>query len=478
MFVLGRQKEMKKYFPLDTLRDCISGALASYVKAYNLPEVCTKLGLEQGEGAEAHRSKRIYVKNRLLSFTEAELLRIALGVLKEFDDEVLADMVSEMTEHSTNRITDITRREVLKAVNGLDPLFGDFDLWKGLDIVALSPLSPEVDGDPWGIIPRLIEEIKQHYIRNDDYSNEDLLKKCDALTCSQKRFFTLIEKLLDPVVRRGEEQDQLAKALNTILKVDGFHLVVNGEQSKHPIYSVQRITSGVTGIPKNLIFASINTKPDIYFTDAINNDIAIRNDTDALIYDRHLTSSGLLWSTMAEWWQEREKLNDLQIARDSLGKRLKESVESANSPGEYALFSTYYREFKSRQGDQLPALIPQVYLHYDPKTVKQRGNDPVLLRQRMDLLMLLDHNVRIVIEVDGKHHYADGEKASPSKYADMVAEDRQLRLAGYELYRFGGSEFEDSRLENGKYTIGEVSKKVATDFFLKLFEKHNITANA
>lgn len=466
---------MKKHVPLDSLRNRISEVLHS-VKAYDLREVCIKLGLEQGEDEEAYRSKRIYVKNRLLNLNEPELLKIASDVLKEFDDSVLDDMVSEMTTHSINRITEITRRDILKALNGLYPLFGDFDLWEGLDIVALKPLSPEINGDLWGNVPLLIDDIKQHYIRNDDYSNEELLKSCNAIECSQNRFFAFIEKLLHPVARRGEEQLLLANALNSILKADGFHVVVSGEQSKQPIYSVQRITSGVIGVSKNLIFASINTKPDIYFTDAINNDIAIRNDTDALIYDRLLTSSGLLWTAMAKWWQEHEKLSDLHTARQSLGKRLEESVKKADSLGEYALFSIYYCQFKPILSDKLPALIPQVYLHYDPKTMEQRGRNLVLLRQRMDFLMLLDNNVRIIIEVDGKHHYSDGEKALPSEYAKMVAEDRQLRLKGYELYRFGGYEFCDTSLKDGKYIIGGKSKQVVTDFFQMLFEKHNITA--
>ena len=47
---------------------------------------------------------------------------------------------------------------------------------------------------------------------------------------------------------------------------------------------------------------------------------------------------------------------------------------------------------------------------------------------------------RVVIEIDGKQHYADGETASPQRYAAMVAEDRNLRLLGYEVYRFGGFE--------------------------------------
>lgn len=61
-------------------------------------------------------------------------------------------------------------------------------------------------------------------------------------------------------------------------------------------------------------------------------------------------------------------------------------------------------------------------------------------RERMDFLLLLPHGVRIVVEVDGQHHYAEGNEASPRLYSKMVAEDRALRLKGYEVYRFGGHE--------------------------------------
>jgi very-short-patch-repair endonuclease len=46
----------------------------------------------------------------------------------------------------------------------------------------------------------------------------------------------------------------------------------------------------------------------------------------------------------------------------------------------------------------------------------------------------------VVLEVDGKQHYANGDTASPTLYSEMVAEDRRLRLSGYEVYRFGGAE--------------------------------------
>ncbi|WP_431728891.1 DUF559 domain-containing protein [Verrucosispora sp. TAA-831] len=55
--------------------------------------------------------------------------------------------------------------------------------------------------------------------------------------------------------------------------------------------------------------------------------------------------------------------------------------------------------------------------------------------------MLLPQNQRVVIEIDGKQHYCDDEgRPSPRKYAEMMAEDRRLRLAGYEVFRFGAAE--------------------------------------
>jgi hypothetical protein len=275
--------------------------------------------------------------------------------------------------------------------------------------------------------------------------------ECGALSVAQIWFFRLIEKLLDPVVRRGDEQIGLADALNEILAADEFRAVIAGKKSRHPLYAIERINYGIGGKPKNLVFAAINSKPDLYFTDAINNDIAIRNATDALIYDEFLDETGLRWEALTIWWQAREHLADLGNAA-ALYRRLLRSVKATGSPGQFALFDSYYREFPSRMNGTLPALIPEVYLQYDPRTQRERGADPVLLRHHMDFLLLLDHNARLVIEVDGSRHYSEADLAAPAKYAEMVREDRQLRLAGYELYRFGASEFFDTTFSEGKFT--------------------------
>lgn len=64
----------------------------------------------------------------------------------------------------------------------------------------------------------------------------------------------------------------------------------------------------------------------------------------------------------------------------------------------------------------LPALPPEVWLHWDPKTVAERG-PRALLTHRMDFLLLLQGGGRVVIEVDGAQHYSDATgRADPRQY--------------------------------------------------------------
>ncbi len=92
----------------------------------------------------------------------------------------------------------------------------------------------------------------------------------------------------------------------------------------------------------------------------------------------------------------------------------------------------------------LTALLPKVWLHRDPRTARQRGRD-TLLRFRMDFLLLLPCGERIVLEVDGAHHYAspEGSRPDPARYADGVCGDRELKLAGYGVFRLGATELPD-----------------------------------
>ena len=215
------------------------------------------------------------------------------------------------------------------------------------------------------------------------------------------------------------------------------------EQFDDPELSALIAPAGIRGIDgelQNLIFAAHGPKPRIVLRDAINNVIEIVEHADkCLVYNRPLDAAlGLSWGVLTAWWAETAPESDDNPAR-TLFSRLRASLDS---PAERVLFNAYGARYGREDGDELPALIPQVYLHYDPYTMRElvARNCQVLKRQRMDFLMLLADGSRVVIEVDGKQHYADGDAASPRRYADMVSEDRKLRLAGYEIYRFGGAE--------------------------------------
>jgi hypothetical protein len=137
---------------------------------------------------------------------------------------------------------------------------------------------------------------------------------------------------------------------------------------------------------------------------------------------------------------------------------------SAANEAERLMLDAYGSLYGSH-GFDLPALMPQVYLHYDPYTAAELGGRPRLFRQRMDFLMLLPRRVRVVLELDGKQHYSDERgTASPERYAAMVREDRDLRLAGYEVYRFGGRELVDK----------PQATATLTTFYTQLLTRHGI----
>lgn len=199
--------------------------------------------------------------------------------------------------------------------------------------------------------------------------------------------------------------------------------------------------TGVAGELKNLIFASDGPKPEIVLRDALNNTIEITKGANTcLIYDRPLLDDGLSWATLVGWWAS-EVLHETNhdLAARHLYTRL---FRSLASPPERLLFRTYAKRYGDPARTTVPALLPQVYLHYDPYLRPDPASRPgAVIRQRMDFLLLLPHRRRIVLEVDGQHHYStDDGRPSPQRYATMAAEDRRLRLAGYEVYRFGGAE--------------------------------------
>jgi very-short-patch-repair endonuclease len=90
------------------------------------------------------------------------------------------------------------------------------------------------------------------------------------------------------------------------------------------------------------------------------------------------------------------------------------------------------------------------------------------LIQRIDFVVRLPHLVRGGIELDSQQHYSKEERGqlhpSPAIYAQTVRGDRDLRLAGYEVYRFSGHELHTD----------ENAAVIADEFFAQLFRRHGV----
>ncbi|MBS2549622.1 hypothetical protein KGQ19_22415 [Catenulispora sp. NL8] len=326
----------------------------------------------------------------------------------------------------------------------------------GLDIVSAA-LFP-------GLATKgLRDQIDQHVFRNPgDWTTEYLFEQLGAFAAGDRRFALFLEGLVSPDLVPDEPvQRSITDTMNEHLLPVGVELRETGSDGGYPVFSVVALNSP-RGRPKNIIFASPR-KPDIRFRDALDNDIEIAsNPDDVLIYDRPIGSDGVRWQDLQNWWKDTRQIAEDDEAKTTLYQRLTASLPK-DSPPQYNLYRLYH-EIHGNAILGLPALLPEVWLHWDPKTVQERGPE-ALLRFRMDFLLLLPHGPRIVIEVDGQQHYtgADG-RPSPAKYGDNVRSDRDLRLAGYEVFRFGGSELHRP----------EPARVLLQRFFADLFHRYNV----
>jgi len=159
---------------------------------------------------------------------------------------------------------------------------------------------------------------------------------------------------------------------------------------------------------------------------------------------------------------DKEQVADEGEAKKSLYERLLRSLPD-NSPPQQNLYRLYH-EIHGAAVPDLPALLPEIWLYWDPVTAKARG-PKALLRFRMDFLLLLSHGERVVIEVDGKHHFTSPDgRPDGTKYADNMRGDRDLKLNGYEVFRFGATELLDR----------ERARTVLQQFFTDLFRRFDV----
>jgi len=415
-------------------------------------------GILPDETLDPNSSKKVYTRSGLVKMSEEEIVELSKRIAREAESTSFNKQMEEYFGDSIFEFTYITRRKLAEYFDMCSNFEGKIRLDELLHGIWNMNETCKQDEDLF-VLDRMTlgEYIIKHVVIDDDISYKDML--LDILQIkyvSDNSIIKFLEKMVNPEVRTGEEQAQYVKGINEIIGADGFKLVESGKISNELIYTVQkRQTTNIN--MKNLIFAPLGKKPDIVIDNAIANDIKIVGDTDnCLLYNFEINADGLLWSTLVNWWGSIHPSENVQ---KGLFNRL---LNSLDSQPEKDFFIQYYTIYQN--ASEYPALIPQVYLHYDPHAKTWRGSNVVYTHQRMDFLMLLPDGIRVVIEIDGKQHYSEGDISSPKLYADMMVDTRALQLKGYEVYRFGGYEFMDS----------QQMKQMVRDFFEMLFKKYSI----
>lgn len=379
-----------------------------------------------------------------------------------------------MEKQPGHLLIDETRRSTVDAILAVGNLAGDKQYHEFAKIVCPSLSESE------------LSEIARHMDRFDDWPESFLLDSIiDYISLSDEQFCFFLEQYVNPNVHHyrwsSEEEcrelihnSELVELINKYIEHDSFKLVIKDSIGDKDFYTCVSTRVGVQGQVKNIIFAA-KYKPEIVFDDALNNDIRItKNEHQCLVYNRAIPANGLMWNDLVSWYADEMEVKD-QNPEKAFIIRLSDCLDTsfknagAKAGPETWLLQAYY-ELKKELGRDLPALIPQVYLYYDPQTLKQRGYK-LFEHQKMDFLMIFSHKERVVVEIDGKQHYADGNTASPKLYADMMRAHREMSLFGYDVYRFGGYEFigADSD-ENVKRQVLDNLKT----FFYRLFCKYGV----
>jgi len=148
--------------------------------------------------------------------TDRQIASAAERMALEYGDPEMEEAALAVLEADDPPITQITRIDIARCFH-YTTLSGERPLLEFLR--ELWPIdAPFLGGAFEGLEPA----IRQHMIRNDDWSVEDLFRELGAFTCSRKRFILTIEAALHPSTRRGEEQERLSEQIGEALHRDGY----------------------------------------------------------------------------------------------------------------------------------------------------------------------------------------------------------------------------------------------------------------
>lgn len=214
------------------IRDLVASVIAN-TKAYNVPSLCVRLGLADGTEEEAFASKFKYAQKRMAGVTAPRAIVIARELLAEEPSFALSEAIAKFDEVDGTEVTELTRRRLLAVFDGhpLSTELPEMDFLRKLWPIAQMPAI--------GFSNSLEEDIFQHTVRNDDWTNRELLEYLGILACSRTQLFRFLAAAVDPLAQTPERQAFLVSAINKHLQHDGYSLEVAGRISGSPRYEVR-----------------------------------------------------------------------------------------------------------------------------------------------------------------------------------------------------------------------------------------------
>lgn len=313
---MNRMKMVVPTRYMQELRHELASAISDY-KAYEVPGVCARLGLEEGSEEEAFQSKYKYASSRLAAIGVEQLIEKARLILVEIEAFRLRETVEKIMDLERSEVTRLTRRRLVKLLS-VGKLVSEVDKYDF--VAAVFPLASM--SAPNANDGRTLEEfLIQHTLRNDDLTQQEYLESLGLLSCSTGLLFHFVEQLTSAEYQSEKRQNKLSAEIDTLLRHDGYTLSQTGKISGSPIFKVVSLPEG------NPADLDITSTLNAFDPDQIGERWQRALDSRSNDPERAITLARTLLEDVCKWilheagesWEEKD---DLPVLYKKLSKTL------------------------------------------------------------------------------------------------------------------------------------------------------------
>ena len=216
------------------------------ISANQLPESCFAIGLDHGEVDEAYKSKKSYIRKRLIRFN----MQSIQGVIKEMKDLLGIDVYPN--KNYSYFLSEVTKRDLIDVImNGFEDTYFQIKskiTWYGR-ILEWNFISKVCDVSKIKPLPNFSsfeQEYQQHRISNDDYDNDWFFTDIRFPFYSGKdsEVLEIICYIFNPIVRNEKEDWQIIfDKVNELINADGYELFVKEQMSGRDVFGYRKLKS-------------------------------------------------------------------------------------------------------------------------------------------------------------------------------------------------------------------------------------------